>query len=30
MDHLLLPAQVWWDTQHFDQSLWQVEVWRED
>ena len=29
MDHLLLPTQAWWDTQHFDQPLWQVEAWRD-
>ena len=29
MDHLLLPTQAWWDTQRFDQPLWQVESWRD-
>ena len=24
MRHLLLSAQAWWDTQRFDQSVWQV------
>ena len=29
MDHLLLATQAWWDTQRFDQPLWQVEAWRD-
>jgi hypothetical protein len=29
MDHLLLPAQDWWDAQRFDQPMWQVEAWRD-
>jgi hypothetical protein len=29
MDHLLLPAQEWWDAQRFDQPLWQVDAWRD-
>ena len=29
MDHLLLPSQAWWDTQRFDQPVWQVEAWRD-
>ena len=29
MRHLLLQAQAWWDTQQFDQSVWQLAAWRD-
>ena len=29
MRHWLLHAQAWWDTQRFDQPVWQVAAWRD-